>query len=217
MSGKKATFSVRPFEKLKKKIESTPAVPTPAPARQKKKEQVTDEELFSSAMDEVQEIAEFRSLTCAHRPKKTAPHPGRSDPDQEARVILNEITEGQRPIHLPDTQEYVEWANPRYHDTVIPMLHEGHFSVQAFLDLHGCTVPEAEGELDQFLLDSFKKGLRCVKIIHGRGLRSVKGPRIKDSVIKRLSGHFRKDILAYVTARQCDGGLGALYVLLRKK
>lgn len=217
MSGKKAIFSVRPFEKLKKKIESKTAVPAPAPARQKKKEHITDEELFSSAMEEVAAIDEFRSLACAHHPKKSAPHPGRIDPDQEARIILNEITEGQRPIHLPDTQEYVEWVNPRYHDTVIPMLHEGRFSVQACLDLHGCAVPEAEAELDEFLCDAFKKGLRCVKLIHGRGLRSVKGPRIKEAMIKRLSGHFRKDILAYVTARQCDGGLGALYVLLRKK
>jgi DNA-nicking Smr family endonuclease len=56
-----------------------------------------------------------------------------------------------------------------------------------------------------------------VKVIHGRGLRSVKGARLKEAVIKRLAGHFRKDIIAYVTARQCDGGLGALYVLLRKK
>ncbi len=79
------------------------------------------------------------------------------------------------------------------------------------------SVPEAEEELDDFIADSLKKGLGCIKIIHGRGLRSVKGARLKDAVVKRLSGHFRKDIIAYVTARQCDGGLGALYVLLRKK
>jgi DNA-nicking Smr family endonuclease len=67
------------------------------------------------------------------------------------------------------------------------------------------------------LKDSFRKGLRCVKIIHGRGLRSPLGPVLKTAVIKWLSGRYRKSIIAYVTARQCDGGLGALYVLLRKK
>jgi len=86
---------------------------------------------------------------------------------------LCEIAEGHRPINLPDTQEYVEWTNPEYHDSIIPKLHEGHFSIQAFLDLHGCTVFEAEEELDAFFHESFAKGLRCVKIIHGRGLRSV--------------------------------------------
>ncbi len=185
--------------------------------RKKKKEDYTDEELFSREMDDVLVIEEFRSLACASRPRirKTAPVP--RDPDQEALAELNNITEGLQPIHLPDTQEYVEWIHPAFRDDVIRSLHEGRFSVQAYLDLHGFTVPEAEEELDDFITDSLKKGFACVKIIHGRGLRSVKGARLKHAVVKRLSGHFRKDLIAYVTARQCDGGLGALYVLLRKK
>ncbi len=210
-------FASRPFEKLKKKIECQPAVPAPAPARQKKKEHYTEEELFSHAMDAVRENETFRSLTAAHHPKKSAMSVGNADPDREAVAILGEIVGGQRPMHLPDTQEYVEWINPDYHDVIILKLHEGRFSVQAFLDLHGCTVPEAEEELESFFQESYKKGLSCIKIIHGRGLRSTKGARLKEAVIKRLLGHFRKDIIAYVTARQCDGGLGALYVLLRKK
>lgn len=210
------SFAIRPFEKLKKKIESKHAVPAPIPALQKKKEQFTEEELFSSAMHDVQEIEAFRTLTCTHRPKKTAPHVARVDPDRKTLTILGEIAAGQRPMHLPDTQEYVEWTNPDHGAEITEQLHEGRFSVQAFLDLHGCTVPEAETELEVFLQDAFKKGQRCVKIIHGRGLRSVKGPRIKDAVIRRLAGHYRKGIIAYVTARQCDGGLGALYVLIKK-
>lgn len=217
MGAKKATFSVRPFEKLRKKIESKTAVPASAPARQKKKAPPTEEEMFSQAMNEVLEIAAFRSLSCAQHPRKHALRVGKADPDREAVAILNEIVEGQRPIHLPATQEYVEWVNPDYHDHIIQKLHEGHFSVQAYLDLHGCTVPEAEEELDLFFAESSKKCLSCIKIIHGRGLRSTKGARIKNAVVKRLSGHFRKDIIAFVTARQCDGGLGALYVLLKKK
>ncbi len=213
----KKSFSIRPFEKLKKKIENTQAVFTPPPSSRKKKTEYSDDELFTSEMDDVQVIEEFRALAC-RRPRRTMKAgPPRTDPDEEALVVLGEIAEGRQPIHLPDTQEYVEWANPSYHDAVIPQLHEGRFSVQAFLDLHGCTVPEAEAELDQFFQESFKKGYRCVKIIHGRGLRSVKAPRVKNAVIRRLSGHFRKDIIAFVTARQCDGGLGALYVLIAKK
>ncbi len=217
MCAKKATFSVRPFEKLKKKIESKTAVPAPDPSRHKKKENVTDEELFNHAMDEVLEIEEFRSLACVQHPKKTVQRAGKVDPECETLAILGEIAEGRRPIHLPDTQEYVEWTNPDYNDDIIPKLHAGRISIQGFIDLHGCTVPEAEEELECFFRESFSKGLSCVKIIHGRGLRSVKGPRIKDAVIRRLAGRYRKNIIAYVTARQCDGGLGALYVLLRKK
>jgi DNA-nicking Smr family endonuclease len=213
----KKSFSIRPFEKLKKKIENTETVSTAPPLHWKKKKEYTDEELFTSEMNDVQAIEEFRVLAC-RRPRRTMKAvPPRTDPDEKALAALGEIAAGRQPIHLPDTQEYVEWTNPAYHDAVIPKLHEGRFSVQAFLDLHGCTVPEAEAELDQFFQESFKKGYRCVKVIHGRGLRSVKGPRVKDAVIRRLSGHFRKDIIAFVTARQCDGGLGALYVLIGKR
>ena len=211
------SFVIHPFEKLKKKIESKHSIPASIPLLQKKKKQFTEEELFSSAMNDVQEIEEFRTLTCTHHPKKPMPHVTTADRDRKTLEILGEIAEGRRPICLRDTQEYVEWTNPDCPVDIIVKLHTGLFSIQAFLDLHGCSVSEAKEEMDHFFEDSFKKGLRCVKIIHGRGLRSTKGPRIKDAVIKRLSGHHRKKIIAYVTARQCDGGLGALYILLREK
>jgi DNA-nicking Smr family endonuclease len=216
MSSKKE-FTVRPFDKLRKTMERHEAAAAPTPSRRKKKEDYTDEELFGREMDDVLVIEEFRSLACAPRTRRTGTAPAHHDPDQEVLAALGEIASGERPIHLPDTQEYVEWIDPAFREDIICRLHEGRFSVQAFFDLHGCTVPEAEEELDEFINESLKKGLRCVKIIHGRGLRSVKGARLKDAVIARLAGHFRRDIIAYVTARQCDGGLGALYVLLRKK
>jgi DNA-nicking Smr family endonuclease len=216
MSGKTATFSVRPFEKLRKNLEQREAAAVPAPPCQKKKTEYTDEELFGREMNGVSELPEFRSLACLHRRReKTAP-PARNDPDTEALAVLREITAGERPIHLPDTQEYVEWMNPACRGELLQSLHEGRFSIQAFVDLHGCTTPEAMDELDAFIRDSLKKSLRCVKVIHGRGLRSVKGARLKSAVVARLSGRFRKHVIAYVTAQQCDGGLGALYVLLGK-
>ena len=91
----------------------------PAPPRQKKKEDYTDEELFCREMDDVLVIEEFRSLACAPRPqnKRTAPAP--RDPDQEALAELCDITEGLLPIHLPDTQEYVEWIHPAFRDDII--------------------------------------------------------------------------------------------------
>lgn len=217
MSNRKAIFSPRPFEKLRKALEQQAAAAPPPKPRRKKKEEYTDEELFSSEMRDVQEIEAFRTLPCARHHRKPITSAECRDPDDAALTALGEIAAGHRPMHLPDTQEYVEWVSPEYHDTILPELHAGRFSVQAFLDLHGCTVAEADDELGQFLDESFKKGLRCVKIIHGRGLRSLKGPQIKAWVVKRLAGRYRKDLIAFVTARQCDGGLGALYVLLGKK
>jgi DNA-nicking Smr family endonuclease len=217
MSGKKATFSVRPFDKLRKTLEQREAKAAPKTPRQKKKEDYTDEELFSIEMGDVLVIEEFRSLACVPRQRSAKARPVPRDPDQETFAELRDITDGLLPIPLPDTQEYIEWIHPAFREDIIQRLHEGRFSVQAYLDLHGFSVPEAEEELDGFVAGSLKKGFTCVKVIHGRGLRSVRGARLKDIVVQRLSGHFRKDVLAYVTARQCDGGLGALYVLLRKR
>lgn len=216
MSSKKE-FSVRPFEKLRKTMEQRTAVAAPPRPRVKKREEYTDEELFSREMDDVREIEAFRLLNYGRAHPRSVVSKERLDPDRETLNALDELARGQRPMRLPDTQEYVQWASAEYHTALIPHLHEGRFSIQSFIDLHGCTVPEAELALRSFFEEAFRKGLRCVKIIHGRGLRSVRGPRLKDAVIKQLSGHYRKNIIAYVTARQCDGGLGALYILLRKK
>jgi DNA-nicking Smr family endonuclease len=209
-------FIVRPFDKLKKKMAvDTITAPSPPPCR-KKKEEYTDDELFMQAMDQVRENEDFRALSLTHGQKKPAPCRKSVDPDRDALAILHDVAEGRRPMNLPDTQEYVAWENPAYHCDLTRQLHEGQFSIQAFLDLHGYTVSEAEAKLETFIKDALQRGLRCVKIIHGRGLRSVTGPRLKGTVTKRLSGHFRNNVIAYVTARQCDGGLGALYVLLGK-
>ncbi len=213
-SSKTGEFHFRPFDKLKKKIESIPkAAPPPAsPPRP-----LTEDEEFQSAMSDVQMIREFRVLPCKNAPRHSVPVRERQDPDGEALGILAQIASGEHPINLSDTQEYVEWTNPDFHGEITEKLHAGRFSIQGLLDLHGFTGDAVNGELDTFLGEAFIRGWQCVKIIHGRGLRSVRGPVLKDAVIRRLSGRYRKSIIAFVSARQCDGGLGALYVLLEKR
>ena len=207
------TFVFQPFEDLKKIIEGKGLRISCKPPAAKKAEPVNDEELFVNAMREVREIKEFRDIPVQRR--KETPIPGKISSDKEAIKALEEIVTGQRSVHLPDTQEYVEWINRNYRGINIRKLHDGKFSVQDCLDLHDMSVEEAENEVKFFIKDSLIKGLRCIKIIHGRGLRSPKGPVLKNSLLKWLSGRYRKFIIAFVTARQCDGGLGALYVLLR--
>lgn len=207
------TILFEPFKDLKKIIESKGLRMSGKPPAAKNNAPLKDEELFAIAMREVREIKEFRRIPVRRR--KAIALRRKMFPDKEAIKALEEIVTGQRAIHLPDTQEYVEWINQDYSGTVIKKLHEGKFSVQDYLDLHGLCVEEAENAVEHFLKESRIKGHRCLKIIHGRGLRSPKGPVLKGALIKWLSGRHRKNIIAFVTARQCDGGLGALYVLLR--
>lgn len=207
------SFLFQPFEDLKKIMEDKGMKISCKPPVAKKQGTVKDEELFVNAMREVREIKEFRNIPL--RRKKEIALPGKISADKEAIKTLEEIITGQRSLHLPDTQEYVEWTNRDYKGVNISKLHEGGFSVQDCLDLHGLSAKEAESEVEYFIKNSLIKGLRCIKIIHGRGLRSPNGPVLKNSLLKWLSGRYRKFIIAFVTARQCDGGLGALYILLK--
>ncbi len=128
---------------------------------------------------------------------------------------LEDIVRGRKYIDLSNTQEYVEWLHPGFSDHLLNDLHDGRYSVQDTLDIHGLILDEAEIEVDRFIRKSITKSLRCIKIIHGRGLRSPNGPVLKSAVVHWLSRRFRKYIMAFVTARRCDGGLGALYILLK--
>lgn len=205
------TFS--PFQDLKKIIDREKLVSSSKTAPYEKKTTVNDEHLFRDAMKEVREIREFREIP-VHM-KKSYPGQKGCTADRDALRVLEEIVQKKRPISLPDTQEYVEWINQDYQKDIVRELHEGRYSVQDILDLHGVTVDEAEEEFEKFIKKSIRKRYRCIKVIHGRGLRSPKGPVLKEAVISWLTGRYRKNVIAFVTARQCDGGLGALYILLR--
>lgn len=95
-------------------------------------------------------------------------------------------------------------------------LARGSFSIQDELDLHGMTVEQASEALTEFLSESTRRGYCCVRVVHGKGLGSGnRGPVLKRKVsfwLRRWS-----QTLAYVSARQVDGGTGALYVLLRRE
>lgn len=118
--------------------------------------------------------------------------------------------------------ESMEWRNgdglrfrrPEVGERVLRKLSKGQFRVEAELDLHGYTVREARSVLKQFLLDCDYHHWRCVRVIHGKGLGSGhRGPKLKGSV----DGWLRRSdqVAAFVSARQIDGGTGAVYVLLR--
>ena len=93
-------------------------------------------------------------------------------------------------------------------------LRRGHWVIQAELDLHGLVVEEAHGLLVEFLNQCTRRGLRCIRIIHGKGLRS----KNREPVLKRkVAGWLmqRDEILAFCQARHTEGGGGAVVVLLK--
>lgn len=212
------TFSFHPFEGLRKMIEGlgievAAKAAVPKLSFPNKEATLTDEELFNREMSGVKEIREFRSLRT--NVKKAVVPCRKVNQENEALTALREIVAGRRAVNLADTQEYVEWVNEDFGGDIARPLHEGRFSVKDCLDLHGLSAEESEEEVESFFKEALEKRYQCVKIIHGRGLRSPRGPVLKEILVKRLSGKYRKYVVAFVTARQCDGGLGALYILLK--
>ena len=99
--------------------------------------------------------------------------------------------------------------------TTMRMLTRGSYAIQAEIDLHGMTLAEAKPRLDKFVHRCAGNNKLCIRIVHGKGLGSgERGPVLKKGVDRWL----RKwdAVLAFVSARQVDGGTGAVYVLLKQ-
>jgi len=93
-------------------------------------------------------------------------------------------------------------------------LRRSHWPVQDSLDLHGNTSDAARKLLQEFLYAAAQRGLRCVLVIHGKGMNSPGG----EAVLRKLTRHWltqRAEVLAYCDASPRDGGSGAALVLLK--
>jgi DNA-nicking Smr family endonuclease len=131
---------------------------------------------------------------------------------------LDELVHSGDGYIVADTPEYHEGVGHRVHPMATRHLHGGRFSIQAHIDLHGLSAPEAERAVDDFLREAIRSGKRAVLVVHGRGLSSPRRPILKTKVPEWLTrGTWRKWVMAFTSARLCDGGAGATYVLLRQR
>ena len=225
---KKDKWSNNPFRGLKKALEEkgvspveSPKVPGPDKGAREIEgagppgsvTPVSDEELFLKAMEEVREIGNFRKMDVQPQPPKFVKHSKDEDPYEQMRRVI----EQDNGITISDMDEYDEWVPPGGRSDLVKRLHRGECSVQDYIDLHGLIQDEAEAALVDFLEGSRREGFSCVKVIHGRGLRSPGEPVLKLMVSRLLKGALSKHVRAYATAPPKDGGLGATYVLLKGK
>jgi DNA-nicking Smr family endonuclease len=97
---------------------------------------------------------------------------------------------------------------------ILTALRRGRWVVQAEIDLHGMTTDEAHDALSDFLLDARSRGLRCVRVVHGKGLTSPNREPVLKGKVRRWLSHW-DDVLAYCEAPRHAGGSGAVVVLLR--
>ena len=97
---------------------------------------------------------------------------------------------------------------------ILVKLRRGHWVVQAVIDLHGMTTAEAHDALSDFLLDARNRGLRCVRVIHGKGLTSPNREPVLKGKVRRWLMQW-DDVLGYCEAPTHAGGSGAVVALLR--
>ena len=169
-----------------------------------------DEELFRQAMRGVQPLAVPRR---AATPRRKPPPRARFARAERAAVLRESLAPPDRDLDIQpgDSLQYRQSGVP---ETVLRKLRRGEFRIESEIDLHGSTLIEARARLRDFLLAAAARGSRCLRIVHGKGLRSgQRGPVLKNAVNSMLR---RADlVLAFTSAAIRDGGTGATLVLLR--
>ena len=170
-----------------------------------------DGALFRDAMHDVAPL----NGTPRRAPSPVKPAPLALQRQRDERAVLAEsISEDFDATTLLDADERLSWVRTGIGADVVRKLRRGHWVIQDELDLHGARRDEARELLTQFVRESARRGLRCLRVVHGKGFGSVdRQPVLKARVFAWLTQ--KDEVLALCQARPHDGGSGALLVLLR--
>nr|WP_217704182.1 Smr/MutS family protein [Schlegelella koreensis] len=182
-----------------------------AAERAREAESRRERELFTRTVGTVVPLRKV-APTVVPRPRPPAVAQQRRR-DEEA-VLAESISDEFDVETLLDTDDALSFRRPGIGVEVLRKLRRGVWALQGEIDLHGKRRDEAREALAAFLRDAAGNGVRCVRIVHGKGHGSPgREPVLKAKVKTWLVQ--RKEVLAFVHARAADGGHGALIVLLQ--
>jgi DNA-nicking Smr family endonuclease len=169
--------------------------------------------LFVRAAGDVTPLREHVHARVHHKPLQPAPVAVQQQLDDE-RVLREAISDEFDATTLLEIDEALSFRRDGIGLDVVRKLRKGGWSIQGEIDLHGLRREEAREALAAFLRDAGKRGWRCVRVVHGKGLGSPgKAPVLKGKVHGWLAQ--KNEVLAFVQARADEGGAGAVVVLLR--
>ncbi len=210
-----------PFKKLKGlKLKGKQEVQAPAKPVHAPKPEPDDKELFFHAMKGVTPMSSDCVIPEPVDPKDLLASIQESLRRQDREVVeaLCGLVKGTDRFDITCTGEYLEGHAIPVDPATMKKLKDGELTIESHLDLHGYTKQAAEAALVSFILGAHALGQRVVLVIHGRGLKSSQGPVLKEHLVRWLTtGSLSHLILAFCSARPCDGGTGALYVLLKRQ
>jgi DNA-nicking Smr family endonuclease len=167
--------------------------------------------LFQAAAGVVTRMPEHGIADLKPTPPEPTPKQRLLDEAAALRETLSDEVDVSR---LLDTDAQLSFRRPGVGVDVVHKLRRGKWSIQRQVDLHGLRSDEAREALGSFIRESHKQGLRCVRVVHGKGLGSPgKMPVLKDKVHRWLVQ--KSEVVAFVQAPPVHGGAGALVVLLQ--
>jgi DNA-nicking Smr family endonuclease len=189
-------------------------------AEREKRERIARERAieFRSAMDGVKKMPE--SNRYVYRPVQEAllrEQPARrflSQEEDDALVLQQSLSDQFDVDGLLDDDPTLSYAKDGVGPDVVKKLRKRHWPVQDELDLHGMTRDTARGQVGDFVRRALRRGVRCVRIIHGVGYGSPNGEPVLRSVVHSWLVQL-DDVIAFCVANRADGGNGALIVLLK--
>lgn len=167
-----------------------------------------DVELFRRTVGDVKPVVHDRIEL---RKRRVRPYARFAREDRHA--VLQESLHGESGDPLVAAGDELVYRRAGVQDPVLRKLKRGEYRLEGEIDLHGLTVAEAKHALREFVAKAVIDGARCIRVVHGKGLRSGhRGPVLKQatsSLLRKMGV-----VAAFVSARQVDGGTGAIYVLL---
>lgn len=170
-----------------------------------------DSRLFREAIGEVRELDPVAPPPAMPKPE---PHPYMLEADEAA--VPGELLDMAFDPGLMEMGEELSYLRDGYPPKLLRQLKRGQYSVQDEIDLHHMNAAAAQSTISAFLAEAAEHGFHCVRIVHGKGLRSKAGGPVLKVLTDRLLRH-RDDVIAFASARPMQGGTGAAVVLLKSK
>jgi DNA-nicking Smr family endonuclease len=172
---------------------------------------LSDVDIFSEAVKDVRPLPnDDRKI---HPVKKPKPIPKQFIRDEQ-QALVDSLSDHYIPVHELETGEELLYLRDGHSPDILSKLRRGKWVIQADIDLHGLISDEARLYVSSFISDCKKRGIRCIRIVHGKGL----GSRNREPVLKhKLRGWLmqKDEVIAYAEAKKQDGGSGAVIVLLK--
>ncbi|PLC06344.1 DNA mismatch repair protein MutS [Variovorax sp. RO1] len=174
------------------------------------RKRAAEKDLFTRAIGATEPLRRKASVPLA--PEPPAPIPFQHQLDEQ-RVLRESLSDEFDVTTLLDVDDAMSFRRPGIGTDITARLRKGDWSIQAQVDLHGLRSDEAREALGGFIRNAHKQGLRCVRVVHGKGLGSPgKQPVLKTKTQRWLIQ--KNEVIAFVQAKPAEGGAGALVVLL---